>query len=66
MASGGVITNIVDNAVAALPMATGAAREGEAAAEAESLFEGTVWVSARLDCGAGTGGGWKLRMMAWG
>ena len=44
-----VITNIVDNAVAALPLA--AAPAGEAPAAPESLAEGNVWVSARLDVG---------------
>ena len=44
-----VITNIVDNAVAALPLA--ATPAGEAPAAPESLAEGNVWVSARLDVG---------------
>ena len=42
-----VITNIVDNAVAALPLA--ADRGGESPATPESWSEGNVWVSARLD-----------------
>jgi signal transduction histidine kinase len=42
-----VITNIVDNAVAALPLA--AAPVGEAPVAPESFAEGNVWLSARLD-----------------
>jgi two-component system nitrogen regulation sensor histidine kinase NtrY len=42
-----VITNIVDNAVAALPLA--ASPSGESPAAPESFSEGNVWLSARLD-----------------
>jgi two-component system nitrogen regulation sensor histidine kinase NtrY len=42
-----VITNIVDNAVAALPLAAPPA--GDAPSAPQSFAEGNVWVSARLD-----------------